>query len=78
MVKYDIQEKIEPYVYAETFFKTGVPAGQSFDELRLCAGVEYAFNRMHKIDLHYLICREYNVKNPETAYVIGAGYYFTF
>jgi hypothetical protein len=30
------------------------------------------------IDLHYLICKEYNVKHPETDYVIGLGYYFTF
>jgi hypothetical protein len=78
MVKYDLSKKTEPYVYAETFFKTGVPAAESFDELRLCAGVKYAFNRMHKVDLHYLFCKEYNAANPETAYVIGAGYYFIF
>jgi hypothetical protein len=78
MVQYDLSKKIEPYVYAETFFKTGVPAAESFDELRLCGGVKYSFNRMHKVDLHYLFCREYNDTNPETAYVIGAGYYFTF
>jgi hypothetical protein len=78
MVKYDLSKKTEPYVYAETFFKIGVPAAESFDELRLCGGVKYAFNRMHKVDLHYLFCREYNAANPETAYVIGVGYYFTF
>jgi Protein of unknown function (DUF2490) len=77
-VKYDLQKKFEPYVYAETFFRTGVPASVSFDQLRLCAGIEYSFSRMHMIDLHYLFCREYNAANPETDYVIGVGYYFTF
>ncbi|MCX6304656.1 MAG: DUF2490 domain-containing protein [Bacteroidetes bacterium] len=77
-VKYDLQKKFEPYLYAETYFRTGVTAAYSFDQLRLCAGMEYTFNRMHMIDLHYLFCREYNVVNPETDYVIGIGYYFTF
>jgi hypothetical protein len=77
-VKYDLQKKLEPYVYAETLFNTCVPASVSFDELRLCAGIEYAFNRAHMIDLHYLFCREFNVTNPETDYVIGIGYYFSF
>jgi hypothetical protein len=77
-VRYDLQKKFEPYAYAETFFRTGVPASLSFDQLRICAGIEYSFSRMHMIDLHYLICREYNVVNPETYYVIGASYYLTF
>lgn len=77
-LKYDLRKKIEPYLYAETYFRTGVPGYKSFDQLRLCAGIEYSFNRMHMIDLHYLICREYNVVNPETDYVIGISYSFTF
>jgi hypothetical protein len=77
-VKYDLQKKFEPYLYAETFFRNGVPASMSFDQLRLCAGIGYTFNRMHMIDLHYLICREYHAVNPETNYVIGIEYYFTF
>ena len=77
-VKYDLQKKFEPYAYAETYFRTGVPASVSFDQLRICAGIEYTFNRKHMVDLHYLFCREYNAANPETDYVIGIGYYFTF
>jgi hypothetical protein len=77
-VKYDLQKKFEPYLYAEAFFRTGETPMQSFDQLRLCAGIEYSFNRMHMIDLHYLFCREYNAVNPETDYVIGLSYYLTF
>jgi hypothetical protein len=77
-LKYDLNKKFEPYVYGETFFQTCSTVTQSFDQLRLCAGIEYSFNRKHMIDLHYLISREYNVKNPETDYVVGVGYYFVF
>ena len=77
-VKYDLKKKIEPYLYAEAFFRTGVETSKSFDQLRLCGGIEYTFNRMHMIDVHYLFSREYHVKHPETNYVIGLAYYFTF
>jgi hypothetical protein len=78
-IKYDLRGRIEPYVYGETFFCTGGGnAVRPFDQLRLSAGVEYAFNRMHTIDLSYLFRREFNVSNPETGYVIGVGYYLTF
>ena len=77
-IKYDLNKKFEPYLYGEAFFQTCMPASQSFDQLRLCAGIEYTFNRMHMIDLHYLFCRQYNAVNPETDYVIGLGFYFTF
>jgi len=77
-VKYDLNRKFEPYCYAETYFRCGVQAYESFDQLRLCAGIEYTFNRMHMIDLHYMFSREYNVSSPETEYVIGIEYYFTF
>ena len=77
-VKYDLQKKFEPYVYAETFFRMGETAVQSFDQLRLCAGIEYTFNRRHMIDLRYLFCREYNAVNPETDYVVVLSYYLIF
>ena len=77
-MKFDTDSKFEPYVYTETFFRLSVPAAESLDLVRWCAGVEYAFNRMHMIDLHYLIQKEMNVKNPVTDYVIGLSYQFSF
>jgi hypothetical protein len=77
-VKYDLHKKFEPYLYGETYFRTGVPVSVSFDQLRLCAGIEYTFNRIHMIDLHYLFSREYNTIDPETDFVIGVSYYFSF
>jgi hypothetical protein len=46
--------------------------------MRFGAGVEYTFNRMHMIDLQYLIRHEKNAVNPETDYVVGVSYYLTF
>lgn len=78
MVRYDTDRKFEPYLYSEAYFSTGVPAWASFDQLKLCAGVEYTFNRAHSVDLHYLVSREYNVSDPETDFVVGIGYNFKF
>lgn len=77
-LKYDTDKKIEPYVYAELFFGLNSTSNSSFDQIRGCAGFEYTFNRMHKIDLHYLIRKECQANNPETDYVIGISYYLTF
>ncbi|MCK9203409.1 MAG: DUF2490 domain-containing protein [Bacteroidales bacterium] len=77
-LKFDLRKKFEPYAYAEVFFRLNDPENVSFDEFRICGGIEYNFNRMHQIDLKYLICSEINVENPETDYVIGLSYCFTF
>jgi hypothetical protein len=84
-LKYDLKRKYEPYVYGEIYCPVGAravhtynPAGEPLDQWRACAGVEYTFNRSHMIDLHYLVNKEVNVKDPVTAYVAGISYYFTF
>ncbi|HNY01320.1 MAG TPA: DUF2490 domain-containing protein [Bacteroidales bacterium] len=78
-LKYNLKKsKFEPYISGEGFFDKRAPCYKKFDQLRLCAGIEYAFNRMHMIDLSYMFRREYQAKNPETDYVIGLGYHFTF
>ncbi|MCX6249970.1 MAG: DUF2490 domain-containing protein [Bacteroidetes bacterium] len=84
-IKYDLKCKYEPYIYGETYYIVGSraehkynPAGNPLDQWRICAGVEYTINRMHMIDLHYLVNKEENVKDPVTSYVVGLSYYFTF
>lgn len=78
LLKYDTDRKIDPYIYTEFFFRLNAPAKPSFDQFRGCAGLEYSINRMHKIDLHYLIRMECQVNNPETDYIIGISYYLSF
>jgi hypothetical protein len=77
-LKYDLQRKFEPYVYAESFLRMNQIVYGAFDQLRICGGIEYTINRMHMIDVHYLFQKEYNVRHPETDYVTGISYYFTF
>jgi hypothetical protein len=76
-LKLDVVKRIIPYLYVESFYKLGNPEGILFDGIRYCAGIEYSFNRLHMVDLFYMIQREYNVENPETDFIVGIGYYFT-
>jgi hypothetical protein len=76
-LKLDFFKRIKPYVYTESFFKLGNPDGILFEGIRYCAGIEYSFNRLHMVDLFYMIQKEYNVNNPETDFIVGIGYYFT-
>ncbi|MCX6244393.1 MAG: DUF2490 domain-containing protein [Bacteroidetes bacterium] len=77
-LKFDLNRKFVPYIEGESFFRLNRIVYGSFDQLRLCGGIEYTFNRMHMVDVHYLFRKEYNVKHPETDYVVGISYYFTF
>lgn len=76
-IKLDLNKKIEPYIYSESFFRLNSPDGILFINARYCAGIEYSFNRYHMIDFFYMVQKEYNVKNPGTDFIIGAGYNFT-
>jgi hypothetical protein len=76
-LKLDIDKRIKPYLYAESFFKLGNPEGILFDGIRYSAGIEYSINRLHMVDLFYMIQKQYNVNNPETDFIVGIGYFFT-
>jgi hypothetical protein len=76
-LKYDTDRKIEPYIYTEIYIRLNTPEGSFFNQLRACAGIEYKINRIHKVDLYYLIRKEFQVKNPLTDYIIGIGYFLT-
>lgn len=77
-VKYDLDRKYSPYIYVESFFNFANPVYYPLDQMRYCTGVEYTFNRMHAVDLHYMIAKEYNVRHPQTDFIIGIGYSLTF
>jgi len=77
-LKYDLNKKFEPYLSSEFFFRLDQIRYHSFDQLRVTAGITYAINRMHELDLYYRINREFNVNRPETSFIIGVGYVFVF
>jgi len=78
-LKFDLDKKYTPYISTELFSPlNNQDGGILIDNARYTAGIEYAFNRMHSLDIFYLIQRECNVKNPETDYIIGLGYNLNF
>jgi hypothetical protein len=76
-LKLDLNKKIEPYIFAESFWELNDPEGICFVNLRYCAGIEYSFSRLHMVDLYYMIQKEYNVNDPRTDFIVGIGYYYT-
>lgn len=78
--KIDLNKKYAPYLSAELFYLLSAPneEGGYVDKMRYSAGVEYEFNRVHAIDLHYLIQQDKNLNDPVTDFVIGIGYVFSF
>jgi hypothetical protein len=77
-IKYDPDGKYKPYVFAEPYYWLDVPSDKMLEQLRFCGGVEYTFNRMHAVDLHYIFQKEYTSNQPYNDYVIGIDYSFTF
>jgi len=77
-IKYELNKKIDFFISNEFYTPLRTYDKLLYDNIRYNFGVEYTFNKMHSIDLSYLIQREYNVKNPETDYVICIGYNFNF
>lgn len=79
-VKADLNKKYSPYLSAELFYMLSAPNhdGGKIDKMRYTAGVEYEFNRVHAIDLYYLIQQDKNVNDPLTDFVAGIGYVFSF
>jgi hypothetical protein len=77
-IKYDLGLRYEPYVFAEPYYEMSATSDKMLGQLRLCGGVEYTFNRMHSLDLHYFYQKEYTSHQPFTDYVIGLDYSFTF
>ena len=77
-VKYDLKKKLTPYLSSEEFIPSFAGEGILIDGLRLSAGIEYDLNKRTSLDFFYMIQKEYNVKNPETDFVIGLGYFHSF
>jgi hypothetical protein len=77
-LKFDTGRSYKPYVFAEPYYNLSVPSDKVLEQLRFCTGIEYTFNRMHALDLHYIIQKEYSARQPSADFVIGIDYSFTF
>lgn len=75
-LKWDTKKAITPYLSTEFFSLLNYPRSYTFSGIRTAAGFEYDFTKHHKIDVYYMIQKELNVKNPETDFIIGLGYFY--
>jgi hypothetical protein len=77
-LKYDPDRKYEPYIFAEPYFQLTNSSNDVLEQLRFGAGVEYTFNRMHALDIHYIIQKKFTSQQSYADYIIGVDYLFTF
>ena len=79
-VKLDLNKKYTPYLSAELFYRISSPNSERYiiDKMRYTAGFEYEFNRVHTLDLFYLLQQDKNSNDPMTDFVAGIGYVYTF
>jgi hypothetical protein len=79
-VKLDLTKKYTPYATAEMMYLLKAPdvTINYIEKWRYTAGVEYQFNRVHSLDIYYLIQRDRMINDPVTLYAFSIGYAFTF
>jgi len=77
-IKYSLKKKIIPMIAVEIFYQLNNPKGNEIDGIRYYAGFDYEFNKRHTLEPYYLIQSEKNVNNPETDFVIGLAYIYSF
>ena len=74
--KWDLDKPYAPYLSLEVFSRLSYPRFYAFDNIRTSVGMEYAFSKHHKVDLYYMIQKEFYVSHPETDFIIGLGYLY--
>jgi long-subunit fatty acid transport protein len=77
-VKYGLKKKIDLCGSLELFSPLWNKQNIFRDEARYTFGVEYQINKKQRLDVYYMIQREYEVKNPLTEYIIGLSYNIEF
>jgi hypothetical protein len=77
-LKYNINQKISPYLSAEAFIPLNNPDVKGIDNMRYSLGVEWEFVKNSTLDVFYLIQQEYQKANRERDYVMGIGYTYSF
>lgn len=78
-VSYDIRNfKLEPFIMGELYYDLTSGKKKEFNRLRLRAGVSYPLNKRNEIEIFGQYQKKLNSKTPETSYVLGLYYSFSF
>ena len=78
-VSYDIPNaKVEPFVMGELYYDLTSGKQKEFSRLRVRAGVTYPLNKRNEIEVFGQYQTKLNSNTPETSYVLGIFYSFSF
>lgn len=77
-VKYILNRRFKPYTSVDCYFPLNDSDLKGIDEIRLVLGNEYSIYKHLILNTFYQIQQEFDVKNPETNFVIGLGLKYEF
>lgn len=78
-ISYNIPKtKIEPFVMGELYYDLTSAKQNEFNRLRARAGVTYPLNKRNEIEVFCQYQTKLNSNTPETSYVLGIFYSFSF
>jgi hypothetical protein len=81
-VKYDFGKAVSPYLAVELRYQINDPrlieSNGTWHRTRYILGMDYKINDKNTFGLYYLIQNEYNVKTPQTIYILGLEYSYSF
>ena len=76
---YDIyRSPLKPEVWFEVYYQLNNPDGNKFDKIRFAPELGYRINNHIRVNVYYMIEKEFNVKNPATNYILGTGFLYKF
>ena len=73
LIKYEINRRWKPFLSSEIFIPLNSPDFYGPDEARIAIGTDYNFGKRLSLTTFYGIQQEFNVKNPESNFVLGLG-----
>ena len=78
-INYNVpNSKVEPFVSGELYYDLTSGKQKEFSRLRVRAGVTYPLNKRNEIEVFGQYQTKLNTNSPETSYVLGVFYSFSF
>jgi hypothetical protein len=76
-LSYDIyRSPLRPEIWVEIYYQLNNPEGNKFDKTRFAPELVYRINNHIRVNLYFMIEKEYNVRNPATNYILGTGFLY--
>jgi len=78
-LSYDIyRSPLKPEFWFEIYYQLNNPDGNKFDKIRFAPELGYRISNNIRINIYFMIEKEYNVKNPATNYILGTGFLYRY